>query len=253
LTGYTDTVGTFSMTGGSLLGGTLYATSYGIQSGTVTTTLGGPGDLSKTTAASAALGTVQTGNVTVSNGSITATSISTGTLTVAAGSTVKINALAGGPTGAAPVAPLSAAATSATAAATNNTPVASTPAAMPAASTPVPAASATASADVPPPVVQNHPQPAAAEKNTPPATLAKHLAGLDSLLATVSNGANLAAAITQPGRSAAFSASSDAWWNRNREEWGWLPAAAAARSNNTPAAAPKREWAALDALFAEIR
>jgi hypothetical protein len=96
LNGYTDTIGNFTMTGGSLLGGTLYAASYAIQGGTATTLLAGPGSL--TTSGQANLGTVDAANVTVNAGNTTANTIVTGTLTVAAGSTVTINALSGGPT-----------------------------------------------------------------------------------------------------------------------------------------------------------
>jgi autotransporter-associated beta strand protein len=93
----TDTIGNLTLKSGSIVNGTIYANAYKIESGTVTAAITGPGDLQKTTTGLATTGVVNTSNVSVEAGQLTATSISTGTLTIGAGSIVTITPIPGGP------------------------------------------------------------------------------------------------------------------------------------------------------------
>ncbi len=106
LNGKTDTIGSLLLRSGSVINGTLYASSYVIESGTVTANIVGPGDLQKNTDAQATTGAVSAPNVTVNGGQLTATSVSTGTLTLKPGTTLTIAPLPGGPTAADVLAPV---------------------------------------------------------------------------------------------------------------------------------------------------
>ena len=97
LNGKTDTIGSLLLKSGSVVNGTLYASSYVIESGTATANIVGPGGLQKTTSAQATTGAVSASSVTVTAGQLTATSINTGTLTLGAGTTLTIAAIPGGP------------------------------------------------------------------------------------------------------------------------------------------------------------
>ena len=97
LNGKTDTISDITMTSGSIVNGTLQATTYNVESGTVTATLVGSGNLNKTTTGQATAGVINTSNVTISAGQLTATSINTGTLTIGAGSKVTIAPISSGP------------------------------------------------------------------------------------------------------------------------------------------------------------
>ncbi len=99
LDGKTDTIGSLLLHSGSVINGTLHAGSYTIESGTVTASISGTGDLLKTTSAQATVGIVNTANTTVSGGELIADSIFTGVLTVSPGATVTIAPIAGGPLG----------------------------------------------------------------------------------------------------------------------------------------------------------
>ena len=97
LNGKTDTIGNLLLKSGSVVNGTLHANSYNIESGTVTATINGPGGLQKSTTAQATTGVVNTSNVTVDSGQLTATAIYTNTLTIGTGAKVTIASIAGSP------------------------------------------------------------------------------------------------------------------------------------------------------------
>jgi endoglucanase len=97
LNGKTDTIGSLLVKSGSVVNGTLYASSYVIESGMATANIVGPGGLQKTTNAQATTWVVSAPSVTVTAGQLTATSINTGTLTLGAGTTLTIAAIPGGP------------------------------------------------------------------------------------------------------------------------------------------------------------
>jgi hypothetical protein len=106
LNGKTDAIGSLVMTSGSIFNGTLSASSYTIDSGTVTATLPGPGTLIKTTAGQASIAAVNNTNTTISAGSLSVNSLVTGTLTLAAGTTLTIAAIPGGPSAGGSTSPL---------------------------------------------------------------------------------------------------------------------------------------------------
>ncbi|MBN2578459.1 MAG: cadherin repeat domain-containing protein, partial [Pirellulales bacterium] len=85
LDGKAVTLGEFVLFSGNVAGGTLFADSYQIESGTVAALLAGPGELVKTTSGSADAGLINAANVTVEAGQLTAASITTGTLTIGGG------------------------------------------------------------------------------------------------------------------------------------------------------------------------
>jgi len=97
LNGKTDTIGSLLLESGSILSGTLNASSYTIESGIVTAAITGTGNLLKTTTGQATVGIVNTSNVTVNAGQLTATSITTGTLTIGAGCRLTIAPNLSGP------------------------------------------------------------------------------------------------------------------------------------------------------------
>lgn len=97
LNGKTETLGDLTLVSGSILSGTLHADSYLIEGGTITAKIAGPGELIKTSTEQATVDAVNTSNVTVSDGQLTATSIVTGNLTIGAGVTLTIATIPSGP------------------------------------------------------------------------------------------------------------------------------------------------------------
>ena len=93
LNGYSDTVGAVTLVSGSILNGTLTGSSYNIQSGTITATLGGSGTISKTTSGSASITAINNTQTAVSGGSLTVGSITTGILTLHTGTSLSIAAI----------------------------------------------------------------------------------------------------------------------------------------------------------------
>ena len=93
LNGYSDTVGAVTLVSGSILNGTLTGSSYNIQSGTITATLGGSGTINKTTGGSASITAINNTQTAVSGGSLTVGSITTGILTLHTGTSLSIAAI----------------------------------------------------------------------------------------------------------------------------------------------------------------
>ncbi len=86
LNGNTDTIGELTLISGSIINGTLYSSSYRIESGTITSTIAGPGALIKTTNEQADVSVVNASSTTVDGGQLTATSIVTGHISIGSGS-----------------------------------------------------------------------------------------------------------------------------------------------------------------------
>jgi uncharacterized repeat protein (TIGR01451 family) len=95
LNGKSDSIGGLTLLSGSVVNGSLHASSYQIESGTVTAAMNGPGNLIKSTAGQATAGTVATANAAVNAGHLVADSIVTGTLTIGAGAKITISPIPG--------------------------------------------------------------------------------------------------------------------------------------------------------------
>jgi hypothetical protein len=97
LNGKTDAISSLLLKSGSVINGTLVASSYTIESGTILAAITGSGALTKNTTGQAGVTAINNANTTVNGGTLTADSIITGTLTIGAGTTITIAAIAGGP------------------------------------------------------------------------------------------------------------------------------------------------------------
>jgi hypothetical protein len=95
LNGKSDSIGGLTLLSGSVVNGSLHASSYQIESGMVTAAMNGPGILTKSTAGQATAGTVATANAVVNAGHMVAESIVTGILTIHAGAKITISPIPG--------------------------------------------------------------------------------------------------------------------------------------------------------------